>query len=97
MAHLEEYSVLVRPLLTEKTSRLAQSNQYVFIIHPDANKIQVRDAVQRIFKVRVIGVRTWHMKGKLKRRGWRLVQQSSTKRAIVTLAKGSKMDPSALT
>jgi len=92
-----EYSILVRPMITEKTSAMAQMNQYVFLVHPDANKIQIKDAVQKAFKVKVVNVRTLIMKGKAKMRGWRTVRRSDQKRAIVTLAKGSQLDPSALT
>ena len=92
-----EFTILVRPVVTEKTASLAQMNQYVFLVHPDANKIQVKDAVQKAFKVKVVNVRTVTLKGKNKKRGWRTVRRSDQKRAIVTLAKGSTLDPSALT
>jgi len=89
-------SILIRPVITEKTSRLAQQNQYVFAIHPDANKIQVAEAVSKIFKVKVLRVRTMNSAGKRKRRGQHWVHRSAVKRAYVTLAKGQQLDPSAL-
>lgn len=92
-----EFTILIRPVVTEKTAGMAQDNQYVFLVHPDSNKIQVKDAVQKAFKVKVINVRTLTLKGKAKKRGWRTVRRSDQKRAIVTLAKGSQLDPSALT
>ena len=92
-----EFAILIRPVVSEKTAGMAQMNQYVFLVHPDANKIQVKDAVQKAFKVKVVNVRTVTLKGKLKQRGWRSVRRPDQKRAIVTLAKGSQLDPSALT
>ena len=92
-----EFTILIRPIVTEKTASLSQMNQYVFLVNPDANKIQVKDAVQKAFKVKVVNVRTWTLKGKQKRRGGRTVRRSDQKRAVVTLAKGSTLDPSALT
>ena len=91
-----EFSVLIRPIVTEKTTMLAKMSQYVFLVHPDANKMQVKDAVQKAFKVKVINVRTKTLKGKLKKRGWRSVRRPDKKQAIVTLAKGSQLDPTAL-
>jgi len=86
----------MRPLVSEKTSKLAQFGQYVFLVHKDANKTQVKEAVQKAFKVKVVNVRTMNRPGKLKRRGWRWVRRSTQKRAIVTLAKGSQLDPTAI-
>ncbi len=91
-----EYAVLMHPVVTEKTAKMAQMNQYVFSVHPAANKVQVREAVQKAFKVKVVDVRTWRLKGKLKRRGIRWVRRSDQKRAIVTLAKGTKLDLTAI-
>ncbi len=88
--------VLLRPLITEKSTRLAQDSQYAFVVSRDANKIQIRDAIQRIFKVNVLDVRTMNIDGKLKRRGVRWTRRSASKRAIVTLAKGQQIDPGTL-
>lgn len=88
--------ILIRPVITEKSARLAQMNQYVFAVHPDANKIQVAEAVRRIFKVKVVAVHTVNVAGKRKRRGPHWVRRSSSKRAIVTVAKGQQIDVSAL-
>ena len=89
-------TILLWPVVTEKTARLAQVNQYVFAVHPDANKIQVAEAVQKIFKVKVLSVRTQNCPGKRKRRGVRWVRRSAVKRAIITLAQGQQIDTSAL-
>lgn len=91
-------SVLLRPIVTEKSARLAQFNQYVFAVALDATKIDVAQAVTKLFKVKVQSVRTVTAKGKVKRRGrtrLREVRRSDVKRAIVTLAKGQQIDPAA--
>ena len=89
-------AILLKPVVTEKTTRLAQVNQYVFAVHPDANKIQVAEAVQKIFKVRVLSVHTQNYAGKRKRRGTHWVRRSAVKRAIIKLAKGQQIDTSTL-
>ncbi len=88
---MEVERIIVKPLITEKFTRLAQDNQYAFSVHPDANKLQIREAVQKLFKVTVLAVRTQRLAGKRKRRGAWLVSRQSTKRAIVTLAKGQQI------
>ena len=93
---MEGEEILVRPIITEKSARLAQFNQYVFAVHPDANKIQVAEAVRKMFKVKVMSVHTMNVGGKRKRRGMHWVHRSSSKRAIVTVAKGQQIDVSAL-
>jgi large subunit ribosomal protein L23 len=93
---MADETVLIRPIVTEKTARLAQMNQYVFQIGLDANKIQVAEAVERIFKVKVTGVRVMNREGKRKRRGAHWYRRQATKRAIVTLAKGQTIDTAAL-
>jgi large subunit ribosomal protein L23 len=88
-------TVLIRPIITEKSARMAQDNQYVFAVNPDATKIDVRGAVEKLFKVKVIAV-----KGKLKSRGLgrsvRWIRRPDIKRAVVSLAKGQQIDLSAL-
>jgi len=92
--------VLVGPVITEKTARLAQDSQYVFAVDPDATKVDVRGAVERFFKVKVVAVRMLNVKGKLKSRGLgrsvRWIRRPDVKRAVVRLAKGQTIDPSAL-
>ena len=91
------YDILRRPVVTEKsTAQSDADNQYTFEVDGRANKMQVKDAVQKAFKVKVINVRTKTLKGKLKKRGWRSVRRPDKKQAIVTLAKGSQLDPTAL-
>ena len=93
---MEPESIIVRPLVTEKSARLTQDNQYAFVVNKNANKIQIRDAIQRIFKVKVLKVRTMNLDGKLKHRRARWIRRSASKRAIVTLAKGQQIDTGTL-
>jgi large subunit ribosomal protein L23 len=93
---MEPESAVVRLLITEKSTRLAQDNQYAFVVNRDANKIQIREAIQKIFKVTVLKVRTMNLQGKLKHRRLRWIRRSATKRAIVTLAKGQQIDAGTL-
>jgi len=93
---MQAEQVIIRPVVTEKSARLAQFSQYVFVVHPDVNKIEVADAVQRLFKVKVTAVRTLNSAGKRKRRGMRWVRRPSVRRAIVTVAKGQRIDVSTL-
>ncbi|HLD28764.1 MAG TPA: 50S ribosomal protein L23, partial [bacterium] len=67
---LTPYDIIKAPLITEKSTLLREkNNQYVFYVHPSANKIQIRDAVQTVFKVTVEKVRVSYVKGKMKRMG----------------------------
>lgn len=90
-------NVLVRPLLTEKILKLQEEkNQYAFEIRDGATKEDVKKAVEAKFGVQVISVRTMNKKGKAKaqitRKGVRYGKRPDTKRALVTLAKDSKID-----
>ncbi len=93
---MQAEAILIRPVVTEKSTRLAQQNQYVFVVAPDANKIQVAEAVREVFKVKVLSVRTINSAGKRKRRGAHWVRRAAFKRAIITVAKGQQIDASAL-
>jgi large subunit ribosomal protein L23 len=85
--------VVLRPLVTEKATTLKDDhNQVSFQIAMDANKVEVRQAVEAIFKVKVTDVRTQVVFGKLKRMGRYLGRRSSWKKAVVTLGPGSKID-----
>jgi large subunit ribosomal protein L23 len=90
---MHRYEVLRRPVLTEKTDILSeQSNQYVFEVAKGANKAQIRDAVEVIFDVKVVAVRTMVMPGKSRRWGRHVSRTPSWKKAIVTLADGDRID-----
>jgi large subunit ribosomal protein L23 len=85
--------VVLRPLVTEKATTLKdEHNQVSFQVAMDANKIEVRQAVEAIFRVKVTGVRTQVVFGKEKRMGRYLGRRPSWKKAIVTLGEGSKID-----
>ncbi len=87
MAELHPYDVLVRPVITEKSNIMQDElNQYVFEVHPKANKIQIREAVKLIFDVEVEKVRTMVQPAKRGRRGrnW-YMRTRQWKKAIVTL------------
>ncbi|MBM3265272.1 MAG: 50S ribosomal protein L23 [candidate division Zixibacteria bacterium] len=86
-------TILGDPLITEKNHELREEqNKYVFEVARDANKMEILQAVQEIFDVRVTGVRTIRMKGKKKRMGRFEGYRASWKKAIVTLAAGDSID-----
>jgi large subunit ribosomal protein L23 len=85
------YEVLRRPLVTEKSTRLAESNKYVFEVDKRACKDQVRAAVEKAFKVGVLSVNMIRVPGEVKRMGRRAVAHPSWKKAIVTLKEGDKI------
>ncbi len=85
--------VLLRPVVSEKSYALLDHGVYTFVVHPDANKIEIRQAVEAIFGVEVIKVNTLNRKGKRKRmrRAAAFGKRPDTKRAVVTLAAGQKI------
>lgn len=86
--------VLLRPVVSEKSYALMQDGAYIFVVAPDATSTEVRRAVEEVFTVRVKKVNTLNRKGKLRRnrRTNTLGKRPSTKRAIVTLAEGDRID-----
>jgi large subunit ribosomal protein L23 len=87
------YEVIKRPVISEKSTALSEvAGKYVFEVAPQANKQEIRDAVQQLFKVDVRSVRTLMMHGKLKRVGQFETKRSNWKKAIVTLAEGQKIE-----
>jgi large subunit ribosomal protein L23 len=90
---MNKFDILRRPLQTEKTDVLKElSNQYVFEVAPTANKRQIRDAVQGIFNVTVLDVRTLVMPGKSRRWGRHITKTARWKKAVVTVRPGDKID-----
>jgi large subunit ribosomal protein L23 len=91
---LKPHEVIKRPLVSEKTVHLQNKlNQYTFEVHQDANRIQVREAVETLFKVKVLKVNTVTCRGTQRRIRTRLPGFSAaTKKAIVTLADGQKIE-----
>ena len=85
--------IIIRPLMTEKSMRQKEEqNTVTFRVRPDANKIEIRSAVETIFNVKVAGVRTASFEGKLKRMGRHQGRRPDWKKAIVTLAPGHKIE-----
>ncbi len=85
--------IIKRPLITEKgTDITSDHNGYTFLVAPKANKVQIRQAVEQLFDVKVTQVRTMTRKGKWKRRGRSVFQRSGWKRAVVTLAEGDTVE-----
>jgi len=86
--------VLLRPVVSEKSYRLMEDGVYVFVVAPDATRIDVRQAVERTFGVRVTNVNTLNRKGKARRnrRTNTVGKRPDTKRAVVTLASGDRID-----
>jgi large subunit ribosomal protein L23 len=89
----EAQKIIRRPLITEKSTRQKEENhQYVFEVHRDANKIEIQFAVERLFKVKVLQVRTSNLLGKEKRLGRRFGKRPDWKKAIVTLKEGDRIE-----
>jgi len=86
------YEVLRRPLVTEKSTSLQALNKYAFEVAGDANKHQIKEAVEKSFKVTVTGVNVLVVPGRLKRIGKKQVMTPSWKKAVVTLKPGDKIE-----
>ena len=84
--------ILLRPVISEKSYRLADEGKYTFVVAPDANRTQIRQAVEAIFSVRVTGVNTLNRAGKRRRTRYGWGKRPDTKRAIVSLAEGDRID-----
>lgn len=84
--------LIKKPLITEKTTKLMEENKYCFLVDPKANKTEIRQAIEKIFKVKVKAVNTMNMMGKLKKMGRYQGRRPNWKRAIVTLEKGSRIE-----
>jgi len=91
---MKDLSLVVRkPLVTERFAALRErDNKFIFEVHPDANKHEIRRAVEHYFGVKVIEVRTMNVRGKVKRLGRFSGKRADWKKAIVTLAKGDSID-----
>ena len=91
---MDHRDVIVRPVVSEKTMALVDTNVYTFVVAPDANKIEIREAVEAIFGVKVTKVNTLNRNGKRRRnrRSPTFGKRPDTKRAVVTLAEGDRID-----
>jgi len=84
--------IILKPVVSEKSYGLLDENVYTFVVHPDANKTQIKIAVQQIFNVRVLSVNTINRAGKRKRTKYGWGQRKATKRAMVSLAPGDSIE-----
>jgi large subunit ribosomal protein L23 len=84
--------VLLAPVVSEKSYGLLDENKYTFLVHPDANKTEIKIAVEKVFGVKVNGVNTINRASKRKRTRTGFGQRNATKRAIVTVAAGDRID-----
>lgn len=91
MANIQYYDVILKPVVTEKSMNAMADKKYTFLVHPEANKSQVREAVEKMFPgTKVDKVNTMNIQGKTKRRGMTFGKTAKTKKAIVKLTEDSK-------
>jgi large subunit ribosomal protein L23 len=84
--------VLLKPVISEKSYGLLDENKYTFEVHPDANKTEIKIAVEKVFGVTVTSVNTLNRQGKKRRTRYGLGKRKDTKRAIVSVAAGDRID-----
>lgn len=91
MADIKYYDVILKPVITEKSMSGMAEKEYTFLVHPEANKSQIKEAVEKMFEgTKVERVNTMNCKGKEKRRGTVVGMTAKTKKAIVKLTEDSK-------
>ena len=88
----EAHQIIKRPMITEKSTRQKEANQIAFMVDSKANKVEIRHAVEKLFKVKVLDVRTMHMLGKKKRMGRFMGMKPDWKKALVTLREGDRIE-----
>ena len=86
------HDVLLAPVVSEKSYALLDQNKYTFLVDPSANKTEIKIAVEKVFKVTVTGVNTINRVGKKRRTRYGTGRRPDTKRAIVTVADGDRID-----
>ena len=90
MANVQYYDVILKPVVTEKTMELMADKKYTFLVHTEANKTMIKEAVEKMFPgTKVAGVNTMNLDGKTKRRGMTFGKTANTKKAIVQLTADS--------
>ena len=90
---MEKNSVIIKPLITEKSTHQQQTrNSYAFQVHPEANKHQIKEAIERTYNVKVNDVRTMNRKGKPRRSRFKMTKTSDWKRAVVVLDENSRIE-----
>ena len=92
MIPLSAYDVILAPVITEKSSAVSEVNQVIFKVRLDATKPQIKDAIEKLFNVKVLAVNTLTRKGKTKRFRGIKGRQKDVKKAVVKLAEGDKID-----
>ncbi len=90
--NINMYEVLVEPVITEKIAREAEQGKYAFKVHPQANKKQIKSAVEKIFNVHVTKVNAMNQTGKWRRVRFQPGKTAAWRKAIVTIKKGEKID-----
>ena len=91
MADIKYYDVIKKPVITEKSMNAMAEKKYTFLVHPEANKSQIKEAVEKMFEgTKVKSVNAMNMDGKKKRRGMTVGTTAKTKKAIVALTEDSK-------
>ena len=91
MADIRYYDVILKPIVTEKSMNAMGEKKYTFMVHPEANKSQIKEAVEKMFEgTKVKSVNTMNMDGKNKRRGMVVEKTAKSKKAIVALTEDSK-------
>jgi large subunit ribosomal protein L23 len=88
---MDASQVIIRPVVSEKSYVLASADKYTFRVHPDAHKTQIRQAVEQLFEVTVVEVRTMSVKSKPKRRGFTSGRTRTWKKAVVTVKEGDSI------
>lgn len=90
MANIQYYDVILRPVITERSMEDMGNKKYTFLVHPEANKTQIKEAVERMFEgTKVAKVNTMNLDGKLRRRGRTVGRTAAKKKAIVQLTEES--------
>src|ERR1700742_4527738 len=90
--YVDHREALLPPVISEKSYGLLDENKYTFLVHPDANKTQIKIPVEKVFGVKVTGVNTINRQGKRKRTRFGVGTRNSTRRAIVTVKEGDRID-----
>ena len=91
MANIQYYDVILKPVVTEKSMNAMAEKKYTFLVHPEANKAQIKEAVEKMFEgTKVKSVNTMNKDGKKKRRGMTFGKTAKTKKAIVAITEDSK-------
>jgi large subunit ribosomal protein L23 len=90
--YIDHRDILLAPVISEKSYGLLDENKYTFLVHPDANKTQIKISVEKVFGVKVTGVNTINRQGKSKRNKFGVGTRKNTRRAIVTVKEGDRID-----